>query len=307
MIRSPHHEGEQAVQRRAGEGHPGWGSPMFDNTVQPGFAAFLREQPMLFLGAADADGAVWASVLTGAAGFVDTVDPHQVVVDAAPVPGDPLADAFTAPRDLGVLALDPRTIRRIRLSGVARRQGGRLRIATEQVLGNCPKYLQRRELVESDAPVGDAPAAVRHELGPRERQWIAAADTFFIASRAPGHGADASHRGGEPGFVTVESPRRLSWPDYPGNSFYMTLGNLSLDAACGLLFLDWERGHTLQLTGRARIDWDPDHRAALPGALRRIEFDVERVVTIDRAVPHRWALMARSRFNPPPPASCAAP
>ncbi|MFD8444258.1 hypothetical protein ACFV11_16950 [Streptomyces globisporus] len=87
----------------------------------------------------------------------------------------------------------------------------------------------------------------------------------------------------------------------------MTLGNLSLDAACGLLFLDWERGHTLQLTGRARIDWDPDRRTALPGALRRIEFDVERVVTIDRAVPHRWALMARSRFNPPPPASCVAP
>ncbi|MDX2674978.1 pyridoxamine 5'-phosphate oxidase family protein [Streptomyces sp. NY05-11A] len=76
------------------------------------------------------------------------------------------------------------------------------------------------------------------------------ADTFFIAGHSPDHGADASHRGGEPGFVTVHGARRLSWPDYVGNSFYMTLGNLHLNGSCGLLFLDWEQGHTLQLTGR---------------------------------------------------------
>jgi hypothetical protein len=172
-------------------------------------------------------------------------------------------------------------------------------VHTEQVLGNCPKYLQVREIVEVRPPT----ATVVHRgtlLSEEHRRWTEEADTFFVGSRASGHGADASHRGGLPGFVRVLGPRRLTWPDYFGNSFYMTLGNMQLDPRCGLVFLDWENGHTLHLTGTGRINWTSEVAEAVPGALRMVEFDVDRWIQVDNASPFRWQLHGFSRFNPPP-------
>ena len=69
----------------------------------------------------------------------------------------------------------------------------------------------------------------------------------------------------------------------------MTLGNLVSDGRAGLLFLDWDTGDTLQLSGRASVDWEP----------RGVSFEVERVIHTRGAVAQRWALLERSRFNPP--------
>jgi predicted pyridoxine 5'-phosphate oxidase superfamily flavin-nucleotide-binding protein len=175
-----------------------------------------------------------------------------------------------------------------------------LLVRTEQVLGNCPKYLQVRDITGIVDAGSAGPAMTGEELTEAQQRWIEAADTFFIASRSPEHGADSSHRGGMPGFVTVAGPRRLRWPDYTGNQFYMTLGNLHVSPASGLLFLDWEHGHTLQLTGRASIDCNPQSAKAFPGALRVVEFDIDRVVQIDASSPLRWELKDYSRFNPTP-------
>ncbi|GLY29827.1 pyridoxamine 5'-phosphate oxidase family protein [Kineosporia sp. NBRC 101731] len=292
------HPGEQAVQEHAHEGGPGWGSPMFGAEIPHGFQPFLRAQRMLTLAATDHEGRVWATTVSGSPGFAGAVDDRTLFIDALPAPGDPLREVFEEQRDLGLLALQPQTRRRVRMNGVARRDGERLVLRTEQVLGNCPKYIQTREItaVDQSAPAGTA--VVAEELTADQHGWIERADTFFIASRSPGHGADASHRGGMPGFVRAGT-RRLRWPDYTGNQFYMTLGNLQLSPAAGLLFLDWEQGHTLQVTGTARIDWDPRSAAAYPGALRMVEFDISGVVQIDRASPLRWSRPQYSRFNPP--------
>jgi hypothetical protein len=79
---------------------------------------------------------------------------------------------------------------------------------------------------------------------------------------------------------------------------YMTLGNLELDPRAGLLFLDWEQGRSLQVTGRASVDWAPERAARAPGAQRIVDFEVERVVQIDGAVPLRWTPPQYSEFNP---------
>jgi uncharacterized protein len=79
----------------------------------------------------------------------------------------------------------------------------------------------------------------------------------------------------------------------------MTLGNVAANPRAGLLFLDWERGDALQLSGNATIDWSPERAAAFPGAERVVDFTVERVIATAGAVPYRWALDERSRFNPP--------
>lgn len=289
-----YHEGERAVQRRAGLAVDDWGSARVGAVIPPVAAEFLGRQRMVMIGAATDEGAVWASVLTGPPGFITTTDDHTVV--AAQLPGDPLTGLFDTERDVGLLAIDPARRRRMRINGRARATDGRLVVRTEQVYSNCPKYIQTRTPIE-DAPATAGAARRTQELTTDQRRWIAAADTFFITTHVAGLGVDTSHRGGNPGFVTVTA-QRLSWPDYTGNSMYMTLGNLEVDPRCGLLFLDWEHGHTLQLTGRARTDWDPLRAATTPGAQRMVDFEVEQVVQIDTAIPLRWSFDQYSRFNP---------
>jgi uncharacterized protein len=131
-------------------------------------------------------------------------------------------------------------------------------------------------------PAADATRSIRATHGlaltPAQAARLAAADTLFLASRHPAAGADVSHRGGAPGFVVVAAPDRLLIPDYAGNTMFTTLGNLAAHPEAGLLLVDFERGDTLQLTGRATIDWDPAARTEMPGAERVVEFRVEEVV-----------------------------
>ncbi len=126
------------------------------------------------------------------------------------------------------------------------------------------------------------------------------ADTFFIASAHPQRGADASHRGGRPGFVVVaDGGRRLTFPDYSGNRMFQTLGNLTVNPRTGLLLLDWKTGSTLQLTGRAQIIRDAQTLRSWPGAERLVEVTVDAVREHDRAMPARWSLIEPYRRSPP--------
>lgn len=292
------HKGERAVQRRVGLDLPAWGSAGVDAAIPSIAADFIARQRMVVIGAADDDGAVWASALAGPEGFAEATGERTITVAHAPSGPDPLAGLFDAERDLGMLAIEPASRRRMRVNGGARRVGDRLEIRTEQVYANCPKYIQARTPEPADTRPGPASGRSSTRLTAEQRDWIAAADTFFVATRARGLGADASHRGGNPGFVALTGDRELVWPDYLGNSMYMTLGNLELDPRCGLLFLDWERGRTLHLTGTARVDWDPERAAAVPGAQRLVRFALERAVQIDGALPLRWAFGGYSKFNP---------
>ncbi|WP_009476153.1 pyridoxamine 5'-phosphate oxidase family protein [Rhodococcus sp. JVH1] len=217
-------------------------------------AEFLRNQHALVIGAADDDGRVWAGMLAGPIGFAAPRDDRTIDLSVLPHPGDPLHGLFEQNRDVGLLAIEPQTRRRMRVNGIAVRADEILTVSAEQVYSNCPKHIQARPYTSPPVP--------RQELGrntalsQRHCEWITEADTFFIATYVMGYGADASHRGGNPGFVSVTGPRTLQFEDYPGNSMFMTLGNLELDPAAGLLFVDWERGETLQLTGRAWVEWN---------------------------------------------------
>ncbi|NLV79647.1 MAG: oxidoreductase [Rhodococcus sp.] len=286
------HEGEQAVQKRVGEGGPDRGSPMFGPTLGSGVADFIRRQRMIVIGGPDTDGDVWASMLTGPSGFADPIDDRTIVFNASLAVGDPLHSAYALNQPVGTLALDTSQVRRIRANGVMHRSGQSLVLRTEQVLRNCPKYIQTREIV--DVQPCEPSVEVGTSLSAAQQRWIEAADTFFVATHSPRHGADVSHRGGAPGFVTADVDR-LIWPDYVGNSFYMTFGNLELNDRSGVCFLDWESGHMLQISGTAEVDWE--NREA-PGAQRTVHFQVERVVYTRDAVPLRWRLVSYSKFNP---------
>ncbi len=289
-----YHPGELAVQRRLGQSEIAARlSRMVRDEIPDAAAEFLADQPMVVLAAADGAGRIWTSLVTGPPGFVHVTD-EQIAVDALPVTGDPLHEVLTGqPHRVGMIAVQPQTRRRMRVNGVAVPTGAGLLIQPDQVYSNCPKYISRRHI----AGVVSAPDRhVRHHgdaLDARTQQIIAAADTFFIGSADTEGNTDASHRGGNPGFLQVLSPHRLRWPDYRGNSMFMTLGNISTNPRAGLLIPDWDTGTTLQLTGTAEIIWESG-----PGAQCSVEFTVDEVLELTGVSPLRWSSAELSPANP---------
>ena len=130
-------------------------------------------------------------------------------------------------------------------------------------------------------------------LDPEALASITGADTFFVASGSGGQvgaagGLDMSNRGGRPGFVRVDDGV-LTIPDFRGNRYFNTLGNLLLDPRVGLLFMDIADGSLLQLQGRAEIGWDAGEAGRLPGAERLWRVHVTAGWRHRRALPLRWA------------------
>ncbi|MFF8451017.1 pyridoxamine 5'-phosphate oxidase family protein [Streptomyces leeuwenhoekii] len=300
-----YHSGEIAVQERAGLARQAdFSLGGIGESVPPIAKDFLAEQPLIVLGGADRDGRIWATQLTGEPGFLRVPDPRTVMIDTLPLPEDPLAEVLTggpAVR-IGMIAIEPATRRRMRINGRARREGDGLRVDLDQVIANCPKYLQKRHHRRAGPDEGGATDRTVTDgtvLSPAQQRAVRTADTFFVATASDRGDADASHRGGNPGFVQVLSPTLLRWPDYAGNAMFLTLGNLLLNASAGILVPDWRTGATLHLSGTARTVWDAEEIAEVPGAQRLVEFSVEAVREITAASPLRWTSPAYSRFNPP--------
>jgi predicted pyridoxine 5'-phosphate oxidase superfamily flavin-nucleotide-binding protein len=273
-----YHKGELAVQAQAGvQIEASRISKMLRPTIPPIAQTFLRNQQMVIASTIDAAGNVWASLLTGELGFLAVPDEQTVEINATPAPGDPLAENIHDGASIGLIAVEFATRRRIRINGHIEMGQESIIVHTDQVFSNCHKYIHAEH-----EPFQQRTAQARRtsQLTEGQQRWIASADTFFIASYHVDGGADASHRGGPSGFVRVEDATRLLFPDYSGNRMFQTLGNLSVNPRAGLLFLDFERGDTLQLTGRAHIHWDEEHRAAFAGAERVIEYSIDEVVEI---------------------------
>lgn len=294
------HDGELSVQAQAGVQEQAHRIGQSIRATIPSAAqAFLREPPLVLVGSRDTQGHVWASLLTGAPGFVEARDERTVHIGAMPTPGDPLWGTLRAGAMVGLLAIDLATRRRMRVNGmVARESGGGFVVRAQQVYANCPKYIQARHLeIVAQVP---APGIAQHgqRLTPAQQDWIAGADTLFIASAHPVGGADVSHRGGRPGFMQIVDTSTLLLPDYAGNTMFQTLGNIQAQPQAGLLLLDFERGATLQLSGTARLIWDQKRVATFAGAQRLIEIRISRTIEIAHASPLRATSVARSPFNP---------
>ena len=300
------HPGEVAVQDRLGATDV---ASRIVRSIHPELpqvaATFLRDQPMLVVGAADPGGSLWASILVGPPGFIRPTRRTSVDVRALPASGDPLRAVLSeGDAPVGTIAIELSSRRRIRLNGRSRpsTSGGNhrgLTIDLEEVFSNCPKYISARTVSAApDAPAGQARRSA--DLTDADVSLIRGADTFFIATSDSDGGVDASHRGGQPGFVHVDG-REITFGDYTGNSMYITLGNLEVQPRAGLLFIDFATGDTLQVTGTAAVDFDPAH-VTTGGALRMIHLSVDEVVRQPGATGLAWGPAEASRFSPDPAA-----
>jgi len=260
-----YHEGELEAQRRAGVSEMAAKvGRIIGDTIPAAAAAFLARRTFVITATIAADGAVHASMIGGAAGFCVAAAPQTLVLK--PTRGDVAAVRadIEATGTIGLLAIDFAMRRRVRANGRAVVRDGAIVVTTQEVYSNCPQYIQERD----EVIVGGGESRLSAQLDAAQIERIAAADTFFIATAHAERGADASHRGGHPGFVAA-TPSTISWPDYPGNNMFNTIGNLLSSDRCSVLFADFTDGSTLRVDGRAVVRWD---------APRRIELQIETVV-----------------------------
>jgi uncharacterized protein len=296
------HEGELLVQDRAGvRGEAKRVGQMVRVEIRPDIRAWLAERRFIILAAETVGGRVWVTLLAGAPGIVrSSEDGTALDVSVLPDPGDPIAPAISAGSSVGAVAIDFATRRRNRVNGVVRPAASGFSLEVREAFGNCPKYIHAYTALP-DGPVSHERARTSDQLDDRQKRWIEQSETLFLGTTHPDAGADASHRGGAPGFVHVTGPRELVWGDYSGNRLFQSLGNTAVHPPAGLLFFEPGTGSLLQLTGSLDIDWSPEAAATIPGAERILRFSITEIVERRGAIPLRWARGGASPFNPPAP------
>ena len=305
-VESPFHAGELAAQERAGvrermnvDARRGIRDYMPEQHRR-----FFAEQPFMVLGGVDETGQPWATLRTGAPGFISTPDEHTLRIAGRSLAGDPLGQTWQVGSVIGGLGIQPATRRRNRVNGVITAiDGEAITVAVSQSFGNCSKYIQSRTPVEFGVGEGSEagsqarsePPVVSNRLNDADRALLARADTFFVASAntsseaGMGRGADVSHRGGKPGFIRIDDDNTLTTPDFSGNLFFNTIGNLMHDPRAGLLVIDFDSGDLLYLAVDAEIIWEGPELDSFDGAERLIRWRVREVRRTARALPMRWS------------------
>jgi len=299
-MKSKFHSGEIAVQTRAGVHDIALRvSRVISSTLPHNVQYFLEIQSMVVIGSLDSNNRVQASVLTGNPGFIQALDERTIRIDAMTFDGDPLIENLKKRNEIGILAIDLVNRHRLKIKGEAQIKNGIIYVTVKRAYAQCPKYIQARE-------AGSIPSEsltrqnIQHleNLSNDLQKFIATSDTFFIATYHEESGIDVSHRGGNPGFIKVLNQNKIVFPDYSGNSMFNTLGNISVNPGASLLFIDFQNGSTILLTGEAKIIWDGDRVLEFAGAERLVEFEICGVVHTSDAVPLKWQFHDYSPFNP---------
>lgn len=303
---SPYHAGELAVQVRASEtGQALRNGRAISNHISGGAVSFIQQQAMVTIGSMDCQGQVWASVIFGQPGFIRATDERTLdldLVQAGVSADDPLWSNLNTNTSVGLLLIDLGSRRRFRVNGkIHEIDTQHYVINVEQAYPNCPKYIQRRHLKKTNIHINQHHGATRYGTGLNSNQQtrIANADTFFVASAHPDHGLDASHRGGQPGFVDVLNNTLLRIPDYIGNNMFNTLGNFHCYPHAGLVFIDFQKNRLLQLTGKVEILWPPDDPNEETKATQRY-WQFEIIAWRESHIPFdiSWEFLDYSPFNP---------
>ena len=285
---SPFHPDELEAQARAGQAAAGAGIRDF---MPDQHRRFFGQLPFAVLGTHDRMGNPWAAIVSGAPGFVSSPDPKILQIGAYPLEGEPAAEGIALGKRIALLGIELPTRRRNRMNGIiVDLDVSGFTVAVEQSFGNCPQYIQRRDY-------GRRRPAWFPEIVPIaiDDGWageiIGRADTAFVASATPpgkavrGGGVDVSHRGGRPGFIRVAPDGTLEIPDYRGNRYFSTLGNLATYPKAGLLIADFATGDLLQIAGAAEIVWEGRAFDNFPGAERLCRLRPSRALRLRGAFP----------------------
>ncbi|KAA1474670.1 hypothetical protein DENSPDRAFT_860449 [Dentipellis sp. KUC8613] len=301
---------------------------------------YNRNLPFLPLTTLDAEGRPWGSIIAGKQGkpgFIRSPMETTLDIDLRTWVGDPWEENVEAWKAEGGKRADPRflvagigvelsTRRRNKLAGWATniRQVGEdtndynVRLRVNEAIGNCPKYINVRELV----PHTDTHPEVAYKnlhMGDNERlpdeliAFILDADAVFFstsyeakpedAARFPSH-VGMNQRAGRPGFVRVRPSdgRTLVLPDYSGNRLMTSLGNIEVTPFAGITIIDYLTGSILYLTGNARTLVGSEALSLMPRQRVLTAITTTGYIFVRDALPSRQRAGTepeRSPYSPP--------
>ncbi len=290
------HEGEIYLQEKVGvvERMATVGQRVIRDFMPDQHRDFYAQLPYVVVGCLDKGGDAWVTLLEGKPGFISSPTSTILNIEAMAHTSDPASEGLADGQPIGLLGMEMHTRRRNRMNGFVSHVPGGIRVDVDQSFGNCPRYIQLRDFEFVRDP-GEAFSGAVEDLQALDgdaRSMITAADAFFVASyadRQDRRQVDASHRGGKAGFVRVADDGTLTIPDFDGNLFFNTLGNIVLNGKAGLLFIDYANGDMLQMTGDAEVILDSPEIAAFQGAERLWTFKARRIVRRRNALALRWA------------------
>ncbi|KQU08131.1 pyridoxamine 5'-phosphate oxidase family protein [Rhizobium sp. Leaf453] len=290
------HEGETFIQEKLGvkERMAAVGQRVVRDFMPDQHRDFYAQLPFIVLSSVDQAGDAWATFVEGQPRFMSSPSPVVLNILANRDPSDPASEGMADGLPIGLLGIEMQTRRRNRMNGFVSTIEGGFRVDVDQSFGNCPRYIQLRDFAFERQPGRPFQGKVEElpVLDDQARTIIQEADAFFVASyvdREDRRQVDVSHRGGNAGFVRIGDDGVLTIPDFDGNLFFATLGNILLNGKAGLLFVDFATGDVLQMTGKAEIIFDSPEIAAFQGAERFWTFKPTRIIRRRNALALRWA------------------
>lgn len=305
---SPFHAGEKAVQELAGVRNKAEkiGRRFIRDFMPDQHREFYGKLPFIFVGSLDQQSRPWASILTNQQSFITSPDNQTLQFQAKPLLGDRLIDNLKLNANLGFLGIELHTRRRNRVNGkVTAIAPDNFTVKITQSFGNCPQFIHKRNLVwlpeHWDNQVNQAQTF--KQFTPEIINLVSNADSFYLTTSFKGkyeednEGVDMSHRGGKAGFVNIEGDRTFIFPNFAGNNFYNTLGNLYLNNRIGILFIDFNTGDLVSLTGTAEIIWQGQQLENFKGAEQLIRVTADDILYLPKTLPFRWDFEEYSPAN----------
>ncbi|KAK2002310.1 oxidoreductase FAD-binding domain-containing protein [Colletotrichum falcatum] len=297
--------------------------------LPPSYGARIAASPLVALGTLDTQGRPWTTLWGGKRGAVARPIAEDVlgVRGRVDVTDDPVLSALWGVSEEGTglkeeivqpgleagggkpvagLGLDLITRDRVKFAGrmvAGAVDGGEVQMAiqVEESLGNCPKYLNTKDVTARDS-IGKGRVERGLPLGEGALEVIRRADMMFLTS-AHDASMDTNHRGGSRGFVRVvsndEDGVEIIYPEFSGNRLYQTLGNLKLNPLAGIAIPDFETSDILYLTGSASILIGQDAAAYLPRTKLAVKITVSAAVFVESGLPFSGTPLEASPYNPP--------
>ena len=124
-------------------------------------------------------------------------------------------------------------------------------------------------------------------LGEPETAFVAARDSFYIATVSETGWPYVQHRGGPPGFLRVLDAKTLAFADFRGNRQYISLGNLTATGRASLILMDYPNRTRLKLYVRI----ETRDISADPGLAEKL------LVPSDKAKPERGLILHVEAFD----------
>ncbi len=131
-----------------------------------------------------------------------------------------------------------------------------------------------------------------------DRDFIATRQFFFLATADSAGQPDCSYKGGAAGFVRVTDANELAFPSYDGNGMFRSLGNVLVNPAVALLFIDFERPNRLRVNGRALVRHDDPLLECFDGAQLVVRVRAERIFPNCPRYIHRMSITEASPYVP---------